>query len=78
MFVGQGCKVHLKKDELPMWYVNRFLLQTYDGRKRWSACMILMIALGMERVVFMDIGLKVIRFSGRIRQFCLFFAINYQ
>jgi len=40
--------------------------------------MILMIARGMELVVFMDIGRKGIKFFDRIHQFCQSFAIDHR
>jgi hypothetical protein len=51
MFVGQGCKVHLKKEELP----SGTLLVSCSKH----------ITVEMEHVAFMDIGPKIINFSLR-------------
>jgi hypothetical protein len=40
--------------------------------------MTLMIARGMELVVFMDTGRKGIKFFGRIHQFCRSFVIDHR
>ena len=57
MFVGKGCKVHLKKEELPSGTLlvscSKHITVVKDG-----IYMTLMTALEMEHVVFMGIGLK--------------------
>ena len=63
MFIGQGCKVHLKKNELPSGILIISCSKTHYSCLRMEFFMILMIVQEVVPDVFMATGLNLTRFN---------------
>ena len=60
MFIGQSCKVHLKKNELPSGALI-VSCSKYRTVVKDRIYMKIMITLDLEHVAFMDIGPSLIK-----------------